>query len=38
MRFIKAYKHSTFNIHDPIDTRFLPRLRLDFSQINQYKF
>ena len=38
MRFIKVNKYSTFNIHNPIDIRFLTRLSLNFEQKFQNNF
>ena len=29
---------STFNIHDPLAITLVTRLRLDFSQLNEFKF
>ena len=38
MRFIKVDKCFTLNLHDLISIRLVTRLRLDFNQLNAFKF
>ena len=36
--FCKTEKNSLFNVHSPIGVKYLNRLRLNFSHLNEYKF
>ena len=36
--FFKTEENSLFNVHSPIGVKYLNRLRLNFSYLNEYKF
>ena len=36
--FCKTEKNSLFNVHNPIGVKYLNRLRLNFSHLNEHKF